>query len=257
SLRWLIVSLVLVATARQRLGREFLKLKSSWFYVGLMGAAGFTIYNALYFEAAHWTGGIDLAIIQGVSSAFILIGAKCVFGVRIGAMRWMGLALTLAGIALIATRGDLAALADLSFNEGDILMIVASIIYAAYTLALPRRPPVSALAFFSGLAFAAFLTSLPLLAAEIAVGAAVWPHLLGFAVLVYIAVFPSLLAQVFFIRGVELIGPARAGLFYNLVPVLGALLAVMFLGERFEWYDAAALALVLAGITLAERQRQI
>ena len=251
-LRWAVVSLVLAATVRQRLRHDLGKLRSSWLYVTLMGAAGFTLYNALYFEAAHWTQGVNLAILQGVSPAFILIGARCVFGMRIGAVRWAGLVLTLAGIALIATRGDLTTLAGLRFNAGDLLMIAASAIYAAYTLALPRRPQVPAFAFFTGLAFAAFVTSLPLMFAEIAAGAAVWPRGLGLLVLAYIAIFPSLLAQVFFIRGVELIGPARAGLFYNLVPVLGALLAVVFLGEPFEWYDGAALVLVVAGILLAE-----
>jgi drug/metabolite transporter (DMT)-like permease len=257
SLRWAIVSVVLAAAMRGSLRHDLEKLRAAWRYVGLMGATGFTLYNALYFEAAHWTPGINLAIVQGVSPAFILIGAKCAFGIRIGAIRWTGLLLTLAGIALIATRGDPAALAALRFNGGDLLIIAASVIYAAYTLALPRRPPVSAFVFFTGLAFAAFLTSLPLLVGEVVAGIAVWPGLKGLAVLAYIAVFPTLLAQVFFIRGVKLIGPARAGLFYNLVPVLGALLAVVFLRERFEWYHGAAMALVVAGIALAERQRQM
>jgi drug/metabolite transporter (DMT)-like permease len=254
-LRWGLVSVILAATARERLRHDWAKLGPSWRFVVLMGTFGFTIYNALYFEAAHLTQGVNLAIIQGVSPAFILIGAKCVYGLRIGAIRSMGLLLTLAGIALVATRGDLATLAGLGFNSGDLLMIVASVIYAGYTLALRNRPAVSALGFFAGLAFAAFLTSLPLLLAEVAAGTALWPHLSGMLVLAYVAIFPSLLAQVFFIRGVELIGPARAGLFYNLVPVLGSLLAVLVLRERFEWYHGAALALVLAGITLAERQR--
>ena len=254
-LRWGLVSVILAATVRERLWHDWVKLRPSWRFVALMGTFGFTIYNALYFEAAHLTPGVNLAIIQGVSPAFILIGAKCVYGLRIGAIRWTGLLLTLAGIILMAARGDLATLIGLGVNSGDLLMIVASVIYAGYTLALRNRPAVSALGFFAGLAFAAFLTSLPLMLAEVAAGTAVWPHLSGMLVLAYVAIFPSLLAQVFFIRGVELIGPARAGLFYNLVPVLGALLAVVFLREHFAWYHGAALVLVVAGITLAERQR--
>jgi drug/metabolite transporter (DMT)-like permease len=73
--------------------------------------------------------------------------------------------------------------------------------------------------------------------------------------LLYVALLPSLLSQIFFIRGVELIGPARAGLFVNLVPVFGALLAVVLLGEPFALYHAIGLALVLGGIWLAERRR--
>lgn len=254
-LRWGFVSMILAVTARERLRQDWAKLRSSWRFVAVMGTFGFTIFSALYFEAAHRTQGVNLAIIQGVSPAFILIGAKFVYGLRIGAIRAVGLFLTLIGIALVATRGDLATLAGLRFNSGDLLMIVASLIYAGYTLGLRKRPAVSALGFFAGIAFTAFLSSLPLMLVEVASGKAFWPRLSGFLVLGYVVIFPSLLAQVFFIRGVELIGPARAGLFYNLMPVLGALLSVVILGERFEWYHGAALALVLAGITLAERQR--
>ena len=64
---------------------------------------------------------------------------------------------------------------------------------------------------------------------------------------------PSFLAQICFIRGVELIGPGRAGVFVNLVPVFASIMAVGFLKEPFEGFHALALALVLGGIWLSER----
>ena len=96
------------------------------------------------------------------------------------------------------------------------------------------------LVFFAAMAGVAFLTSLPLLAVEIAQGTVQWPTAKGWLVLLYVGLFPSLLSQIFFMRGVELIGPARAGLFVNLVPVFGALLAVLLLGEPFALYHARA-----------------
>jgi drug/metabolite transporter (DMT)-like permease len=101
--------------------------------------------------------------------------------------------------------------------------------------------------FFSVLALAALMISLPLLAWEIAAGEVIWPDRRGFAILLYVTLFPSLLSQIFFMRGVELIGPGRAGLFVNLVPVFGAILGVAILGEPFRWYHAVGLALVLGG----------
>lgn len=71
----------------------------------------------------------------------------------------------------------------------------------------------------------------------------------------YVGLLPSLLCQVFYIRGVELIGPSRAGTFYNLVPVFGALLSTVILDEPFSSYHVLALALVLGGIAIAERGR--
>jgi drug/metabolite transporter (DMT)-like permease len=79
-----------------------------------------------------------------------------------------------------------------------------------------------------------------------------WPTPKGWLITLYIAVFPSFLSQLFFMRGVDLIGPGRAGIFVNLVPVFSAILAVLILGEAFQAYHALALALVLGGIVLAE-----
>ena len=84
-------------------------------------------------------------------------------------------------------------------------------------------------------------------------GEAQIPTLRGWGVVVLVALFPSFLAQLTFIKGVEIIGPGRAGIFVNLVPVFGAALAVIFLGEEFHLYHGIALALVLGGIWVAER----
>jgi drug/metabolite transporter (DMT)-like permease len=81
-----------------------------------------------------------------------------------------------------------------------------------------------------------------------------WPSLDGWAVVAYVTVFPSVMAQLFFINGVGLIGPARAGVFINLVPVFAAILAVAILGEALRWYHVGGLAFVLSGIWLAERR---
>jgi drug/metabolite transporter (DMT)-like permease len=145
-------------------------------------------------------------------------------------------------------------LRSFSFLIGDVFMLIACASYAVYTLALRDRPKVSGFVFFSVLALAALMISLPLLAWEIAAGEVIWPDLRGFAFLLFVTLFPSLLSQIFFMRGVELIGPSRAGLFVNLVPVFGAFLGVAILGEPFRWYHAVGLVLVLGGIWLAERK---
>lgn len=221
----------------------------------VMGALGFTAFNALMYLAAHQTTAVNIAIFQGSIPVFVLIGALVAFGTRIGLLQAIGTAVTLVGVAAIAARGDPGVLASLSFYRGDVFMLIACAAYAIYTLQLRNRPQVPPFVFFSVVALAALLISIPLLAWEIAAGNAIWPDLRGWLILVYVMLFPSLVSQIFFIRGVELIGPGRAGLFVNLVPVFGAILGVAILDEPFRWYHAAGLALVLGGIWLAERRR--
>lgn len=226
-----------------------------WWRLLMMGALGFTAFNALMYLAAHQTTAVNIAIFQGSIPVFVLVGALVAFGTRIGLLQAIGTALTLVGVGAIAARGDLDVLASFSFYRGDVFMLIACAAYAVYTLQLRNRPQVPPFVFFSVVALAALAISLPLLAWEIAAGNAIWPDLRGWLILVYVMLFPSLVSQIFFIRGVELIGPGRAGLFVNLVPVFGAILGVAILDEPFRWYHAAGLALVLGGIWLAERRR--
>lgn len=255
TLRWTIVIVISVAITRRELVAEWPVLRRSWRLILAMGAFGFTGFNALFYLGAHYTTAVNLTIIQGAIPVLVLCGALLFFGTRITALQILGMIVTLSGVALVATRGDVTTLLGLAFNPGDLLMLLATVLYAGYTLALRNRPKVSGLAFFASLACVAFFTSLPLLLYEIRTGTVLWPTMTGLMILLYVAVFPSLIAQLFFMRGVELIGPGRAGLFVNLVPIFGATLAVGILAEPFMLYHGAALVLVLGGIWLAERRK--
>lgn len=251
--RWLGVLVLLAIFAREPVRRDWPALKARRTYVVLMGLLGFTLFNAFYYIAAHFTSAVNMGIIQGGIPGLVFILAFLVRGTAARPAQVVGMLGTLVGVALLATKGDLATIATLDFNRGDLLMLSACVVYAIYTVKLPDRPKITALAFFAGLAVAAFLTSLPLLAGEWALGHYRPPSLFGWVIVAYCAVFPSVLSQIFFVRGVELIGPGRAGVFVNLIPVFASVLAVAVLGEAFRWYHAAALALVIGGILYAER----
>jgi drug/metabolite transporter (DMT)-like permease len=114
----------------------------------------------------------------------------------------------------------------------------------------------SALAFFIGLAFAALATSVPSMAVEAMLGEAIWPSWRGLMVLLYVATCTSIIGQICWIRAVEMIGPGRAGVFQNLVPISGAILSVLVLRETFHWHHAASLALVLTGLFISEQGKR-
>ena len=251
-LRWAIVSLVLGSITLPRLIAARSELTHYWRRIVLMAACGFSIFNALFYVAAHYTTGVNMAILQGGMPVFVVLGAVVAYGARIDMIQAFGIAATLIGVAIVATGGHPATLATFRFNFGDGLLLIACVLYAGYTLALRNRPNVSSLVFLAAMAIIAFLTSLPLLAYEIVAGTAEWPTPEGWAILAFIAIFPSLLAQLSFMRGVALIGPSRAGLFANLAPPFGAFFAVVILGEPFALYHLVALVLVVGGILVAE-----
>ena len=259
STRWGLVLAILLITCSRQVANGWPRVRSQWRAVLLMGACGYTAFNALNYVAAHYTSAVNLSIIQGAIPLMVLLGGLVLRHAPVRPAQIAGVAVAMAGVLLVASGGHLETLLKLKFNIGDLMMLAATVLYAGYALALRSRAGGGggALGFFFGLAAAAFVTSLPLLAIEWARGGLQPPTAKGWAIMAFIALAPSFLSQILFIRAVALIGPARAGLFINLVPVLGALLAVLVLGEPLGLHQVLALALVLGGIAVAERKSAI
>ena len=164
------------------------------------------------------------------------------------------MAVTLVGVVLVATRGAPLAIMQAELNRGDLIMLVACVLYAFYAVMLVARPPIPGAVFFTLMAAIAAVTAVPPALAEALLADNYRaPTLEGWAITAYVALFPSCIAQLFFLRGVDLIGPGRAGVYTNLVPVFAAAMAVGLLGQEFAAYHAVALVAVIGGIALAQR----
>lgn len=254
-LRWSLAIGPILFAARRTLGQDFRVLRKRWLFVASLGALGYTAFNCLFYEAAYYTGALNMSLIQACIPALVLIGAALGFGARPTLAQVVGAAATMAGVATVAAQGDAARLAKFAFNFGDLLLLVACLLYAYYALGLRYRPAVTSIGFLAGMALAALVTSIPPFLYEVWRYGFQAPSPKGLAVLVYAALGPAFLAQLLFMRGVELIGPGRAGVFVNLVPIFGAFLAVGLLGEPLAAYHIVALALVIGGIVLAQQGR--
>jgi drug/metabolite transporter (DMT)-like permease len=255
TLRWLISCSLLFAFAFSRIREDWTVLKHHIVRLVLGAIFGFTGFNALFYLSAHHTSAVNMTILQGALPIFVLMGAAIFQHTPLTLLQAIGIPFTLAGVIAVASQGELDVLLNFNFNIGDIGLVIACLSYAIYTLMLRNRPKVSGIGFFAIVAMAAFITSLPLLGLEMALGEAQWPTVEGWMIVAFIGICPSLLAQLFFLKAVELIGPGRAANFTNLVPIFGPLLAIILLGEPFHLYHAVALMLVLGGIMLAEWRR--
>ena len=250
--RWLGVVLILLLFARRHIVTDWPVLRRHLPFLALMGSCGFTLFNALFYQAGHYTSAVNIGILQGAIPIFVLLGSLVVLRHAIRAIQVCGVIGTLCGVVIIASRGDPAQLAALQINRGDLFMLIACFFYAAYSVGLSRRPNVSALGLFAVMAATAWLVSLPLVAIETYQQGWIAPTATGWLLALLVTLLPSLIAQIFYIQGVALIGPGRAGVFVNLVPVFASIMAVVLLDESFEGYHALALGLVLGGIWLSE-----
>lgn len=252
-LRWVIACAILLVLARPHLRTDWPVLRERLPVLFALGAIGFTGFNLGIYGAVHYTSAINVTIEQGCMPALIMLINYAVFRQRISALQGLGLLITVVGVLVTATHGAPLQLFAGGLNRGDAIMLLAVLAYAGYTVALRDRPQVHWLSMLLVLAMAALLSSAPFFLWDVLRTGLPQPGAQGWLIIAYIAVFPSILSQLFFIRGVELIGPNRAGLFINLVPVFGAVLAVLVAGEVFRAYHAVGIGLVIGGIAVAER----
>ena len=236
--------------------------RAQWAGVFSLGLTGVFLYNALFLGGLVRTTATNGSLIVAFNPILTAVLSAWWLSERVRPLQAAGLLLALLGVGIVITKGSLEVVRSLSFNPGDLLMLGAPLAWALYTL-LGKK----VLAWLSPLAATAYaalfgtLLLLPaaaiegdLLAGASRLSAYGWLSVLQLALLGTVAGF------VWWYEGVEALGPARAAVFVNLVPLFGVLLAALILGERMEWPQLAGGALVIAGVSagsLGEREGRI
>lgn len=250
--RWALACACLLPFAWPRLKQDWTVARKSLLLLFVLGGVGFSAYNLAFYTALLHTTAVNGSIEHAAMPLVVFVLNFLIFGTRVTGLQVVGFLLSVVGVGVAASHGDPHRLLALDLNRGDALMMLAVLFYGGYTVMLRYKPAIHWQTMIVALTFSATITSVPFIVYEFASGSGIWPDTQGWLIVVYTVVFPSLLAQSFYIRGVELIGANRAGLFINLVPIFGTLLAIMIIGEAFEPFHALAIVLVLGGIGLAE-----
>lgn len=257
-LRWLGALILVLPFAIRPLRRDWPKIRVRWWLYLFYGAFGFTSFNMLMYIAAYFTSGVNASLEQVAVNIFVIVLNFVLFRLKVKPLQLLGVAITIVGVALIATHGDLLRILKLDVNLGDLLVIFACLIYAVYSIALRWRPQTNWLSFlsatFAGAILAAFVYQAgvgPGIAALTVSLATIDTE--GWLIVAYTVLFPSVISQMLYVRGVELIGSNRASLFVNLIPLFGTIGSVIVLGEALQGFHIIAAVLVAAGIVLAER----
>lgn len=254
TLRWLFALLILLPFALGPLRKDWPVIRANLGYLAFCGMVGFALFNNLLYLAVNHTTAINVAIEQASMPLLVFALNFMFFSIRATPLQLLGFVLTLGGVALTATHGNLLDPSATAGNVGDVYMLIAVFAYALYSVALARKPDIHWISFIAVPAFMAFIASIPFSIWEAHAGRMISPDLQGWAVVVYVAIFPAIIAQVLWVRGLGAVGSNRGGVFINLVPIFAAGLAVMLLGEAFEFYHAIALVLVIAGVLISQKR---
>ena len=255
SIRWLGTIVLLFLFAGKTILEGKNSIRKHIRYTFMMGLVGLGVFGTLIYYSAYFTTAINIGIIQGAMPAIVLVGSYLFFKTSVNIVQIAGVVVTILGVVFVSINGEFEKLMSLSFNKGDLMMLIAVLCYAIYTIGLRRKHELSSIVLFASVVIWAFISTLPLTIYEFASGKTIWPDENVMIIVGLIVLLPSFLSQICFIASVKLIGPARSGVFVNLVPVFASFLAVNLLGEAFEFYHGLSLFLVLSGIFIFEKYK--
>lgn len=253
--RWLLAMLILLPFVWRKLPGEWPKLRQHGVSLTLL-ALTMTTGSTLSVLAVYFTTATNAVIVNASQPAVTAIFAWLITRARLTRPQQIGIACAFAGVVVMIARADLNVLVSLDINVGDLLMFLAVVGWSMYAVLLPRRsyvPSSEILLFF--IALVGTLALLPMYAVEAAVVGSFSLNAGIAAAMVYLALFPTLLAVYTWNLALRTLGANRAAVFVNLIPISGAALAMIFLGERLFAYHLIGAALVFTGIYLAVRRR--
>lgn len=254
-LRWSLTLLILLPWVGPRAWRCRQVMRREWRLLLGLGATGIAAFHTLVYLALAHSTAINAMLMLSLAPAAILVGASLTGASAPTRLQWGGTLVSLIGAAVIVTRGDAALLAGLQAAPGDLWMVVAVACWAAYSLLLRRRPAdLPNDVALAASCVPAIVLLLPVVAlTSPGLPAELTPKLVG--LLAYIVVFASLIPFLLWSWAVGVIGPERAGPYVHLLPVFGAGLAVLLLGESIVASHIVGAALVLTGLVLAHQRR--
>lgn len=260
-LRWAIAFALLLPLAAPVLRRGS-ALWPSWRRFAVLSLLSIGGYNALLYLSLNTSTPINVTLVGSSTPVWMLLIGRLFFGVRVSGRQWLGALLSICGVMLVLSRGQLDMLLQVRLVPGDIYMLLAAAAWAYYSwmLAHPTTEPTEIKRDWSAfllaqIAFGLFWSSLSAGAEwSLGLGRLEMSWALALALL-FIATAPGVLAYRAYGAGVARAGPAVAGFFVNLTPLFTAVLSAAFLGELPHPYHALAFVLIIGGIAVSSSRR--
>ncbi|WP_181350805.1 DMT family transporter [Thalassobacillus sp. CUG 92003] len=254
------IALLLVLTfARRQFKHTRKTMLQEWKALTGMAITGIVLFPALVYMALDYTTTINASIVEALTPSVAIILSFFFLNERLGKRQLLGVIISFLGVIYIVTQGSLEVLLNLGFNLGDLIMLGAVICWATYSLLVTKHGPKFPL--YGSLLFM-LLVGNAVLFVVAALGEWMfgglqidWSMKVLFSVL-YTGIFPAVIALLAWNMAVAMIGPAKTSIFLNLIPVVTAALAFLFLGETIAMQQILGGAFVLLGVFLTTKQNK-
>ena len=253
--RWIAVWLILIPFTYKEILNNLTYIKKNWLVISFMGVITISTFNSVVYFALNYTQVINAVLMLAAIPAATIVLSSLMKIEKTNIFQLLGLFLSIIGVGSIISNGDIQKIISLSFNKGDVWMLVCVITWSLYSTLLKKNKfQFSQFTLIQLMVSAGILFLIPQFFYEKSIGLEVNFNKAFFLILIYVVIFPAIAAYYCWQKGIEIIGPNRSTMFIQLMPLFSAVLAIIIFKEKFELYHFFGAVFIVSGILLSNRK---
>ena len=253
--RWIAVWFILIPFTYKEILNNLTYIKKNWLVISFMGVITISTFNSVVYFALNYTQVINAVLMLAAIPAATIVLSSLMKIEKTNIFQLLGLFLSIIGVGSIISNGDIQKIISLSFNKGDVWMLVCVITWSLYSTLLKKNKfQFSQFTLIQLMVSAGILFLIPQFFYEKSIGLEVNFNKAFFLILIYVVIFPAIAAYYCWQKGIEIIGPNRSTMFIQLMPLFSAVLAIIIFKEKFELYHFFGAVFIVSGILLSNRK---
>ena len=254
-LRWASVWLILIPFTYKEIYKNFTHIKKNWIVISFMGIITISTFNSVVYFALTYTQVINAVLVLSAIPAVTIVISSIMRVDKTNIFQLFGLLLSIIGVTAIISNADIQKISALNFNKGDLWMLVCVFTWAIYSTLLKKHKfRFSQFTLIQLMVSVGIIFLIPQFFYEKSIGLEVNFNKAFFIILFYVVIFPALAAYYCWQKGVEMVGPNRASMFIQLMPLFSAILAIIIFKEKFELYHFAGAFFIVTGIYFSNKK---
>ncbi len=253
--RWVMVWFILIPFTFKEILLKKNYILENWLLISFMGIITISTFNSVVYVALNYTQVINAVLMLAGIPALVMILSSIMNIEKANMFQFLGLILSIFGVGTIISNADLQKILSLSFNKGDLWMLVCVLSWSLYsTLLKKKKLELSQFTFIQLMVTVGLVFLIPQYFYERSIGLEIPINKFSIAILFYVVIFPAIAAYYCWQKAIELIGPNRSAIFVQLMPLFSALMAILIFKEKFQLYHFIGGSFILSGIYLSNRK---
>ena len=254
--RWISVWLILIPFTYKEIYSNLAYIKKNFLIIGFMGVITISTFNSVVYFALNYTQVINAVLVLAIIPAVTIVLSSLMKVEKTNTFQIFGLILSIIGVGSIISNGDVQRIVSLSFNNGDLWMLVCVLSWALYSTLLKKNKfKLSQFSLIQIMVSVGVIFLIPQYFYEQSIGLELNFNKAFFLILFYVVVFPAIVAYYCWQKGIEIIGPNRATMFIQLMPLFSAVMAIIIFKEKFELYHFVGATFIVSGIYLSNKKK--